>query len=146
MHADASGPTDRPSRAGPSLGLLALGLLRRPVSLGGRLGLAAVNLACLAVLISFPHAHGVAFGPYRVDLDVYRIGSRAWLSGLHLYGGLPRTMSGARLPFTYPPIAAILLSPLSMVPMAVASAVLTAASVGLLALVLLACLRSLDQS
>jgi alpha-1,2-mannosyltransferase len=55
-------------------------------------------------------------------------------------------MSGARLPFTYPPVAAVLLSPLAMVPMAVASAVLTAASAGLLALVLRACLRSLDQT
>src|SRR5215469_2560425 len=146
MHADASGPTDRPSRAGPSLGLLALGLLRRPVSLGGRLGLAAVNLACLAVLLGFPHAHGMAFGPYRVDLDVYRIGSRAWLSGLHLYGRLPATMSGARLPFTYPPLAAIVLVPLSVVPVAVASTALTLASAGLLALVLRACLRSLDQT
>jgi alpha-1,2-mannosyltransferase len=146
MQTDASAVSERPGRARPMLNPLVLGLLRRPATRGGRLGLVAVSLACLAFAISFPHAHGVAFGPYRVDLDVYRIGGRAWLSGMHLYGGLPRTMSGARLPFTYPPIAAIMLSPLSMVPMAVASAVLTAASVGLLALVLLACLRSLDQS
>jgi alpha-1,2-mannosyltransferase len=87
----------------------------------------------------------MAFGPYRVDLDVYRIGGRAWLNGMHLYGRLPATLSGARLPFTYPPVAAVILAPLAMIPMAVAGAALTLASIGLLALVLRVCLRSLDQ-
>lgn len=146
MHGVTTGVSQRPSRTPPSLSSLALVLLRRPATLGGRVGLITVSLACVAVFLAFPHGHGMAFGPYRVDLDVYRIGSRAWLSGVHLYGRLPPTMSGARLPFTYPPVAAILLSPLSMVPMAVASAVLTAASAGLLALVLRASLRSLDQT
>jgi len=147
MHTDTSEAGVRPSRARPNLSPLQHALLRRPATLGGRLGLIAVNLACLAAfLFAFPHGHGMAFGPYRVDLDVYRIGGRAWLNGVHLYGRLPRTTSGARLPFTYPPVAAILLSPLAMVPMAVASCVLTAASVGLLALVLLVCLRNVDQT
>ncbi len=146
MHGDTSGVSQWSSRIPRSLSPLVLGLLRRPATLAGRLGLVAVNLACVAAFVAFPHGHGMAFGPYRVDLDVYRIGSRAWLSGAHLYGRLPPTMSGARLPFTYPPVAAIVLAPLSVVPMAVASAVLTAASAGLLALVLRACLRSLDQT
>jgi alpha-1,2-mannosyltransferase len=133
------------SWAARTLSPLVLVLLRRPATLGGRLGLVAANLACLAILLAFPHGHGMAFGPYRVDLDVYRLGSRAWLTGRHLYGPLPATMSGARLPFTYPPAAAIVLSLLSIVPMAIASAVLTVASAGLLALVLRACLRSVDQ-
>jgi alpha-1,2-mannosyltransferase len=146
MHGDTAGVGQRPSRVQHSLIPLRLTLLRRPATLGGRVGLIAVNLAVLAVFVAFPHGHGMAFGPYRIDLDVYRIGSRAWLDGTHLYGPLPATMSGARLPFTYPPVAAILLSPLAMVPMAVASVVLTAASVGLLALVMRTCLRSLDQT
>ncbi len=146
MQSVTSEVSQRPSRTRLSMGSLVPLLLRRPGTLGGRVGLIAVNLACVAAFVAFPHARDVAFGPYRVDLDVYRIGSRAWLSGVHLYGPLPPTMSGARLPFTYPPVAAILLSPLAMVPMAVASAVLTTASAGLLALVLLACLRSVDQT
>jgi alpha-1,2-mannosyltransferase len=146
MHGDTAGVGQRPSRVPHSLIPLRLTPLRRPTTLGGRVGLIAVNLAVLAVFVSFPHGHGMAFGPYRIDLDVYRIGSRAWLDGAHLYGRLPATMSGARLPFTYPPVAAILLSPLAMVPVAVASVVLTAASVGLLALVIRTCLRSLDQT
>jgi alpha-1,2-mannosyltransferase len=121
-------------------------LLRRPATLSGRLALIAVNLACVAVFVSYPHAHGIAFGPYRIDLDVYRIGSRAWLDGRFLYGRLPRTMSGAKLPFTYPPLAAVLLSPLALVPMAVASAGLTVLSIGLLALVLRLCLRSMHEA
>jgi alpha-1,2-mannosyltransferase len=145
MHGHTAGVGQRPSRVPRSLIPLRLALLRRPATLGGRLGLIAVNLAWLVVLLAFPHGHGMAFGPYRIDLDVYRIGSRAWLNGAHLYGPLPATMSGARLPFTYPPLAAILLSPLSMLPMAVASVLLTAASAALLAFVLRACLRSLDQ-
>ncbi len=32
--------------------------------------------------------HGIGFGPYRIDLDVYRIGGRAWLDGRPLYGRL----------------------------------------------------------
>jgi alpha-1,2-mannosyltransferase len=147
MHADTSGASERPGTAGarPSQSPFLFGLIRRPATIRGRLLLVAVNLACLALFVAFPHGHGMPFGPYRVDLDVYRIGSRAWLSGSHLYGQLPRTMSGARLPFTYPPLAAIVLVPLTLVPMAVAGALLTAASVGLLALVLRSCLRSLDQ-
>ena len=48
-----------------------------------------------------------------------------------------------RLPFSYPPIAAIVLSPLSLVPMAVAGTVLTLATIALAALVLRVFLRSL---
>jgi len=100
MHGDTSAVSRRPSRTPRSMKPLVLRLLRRPATLGGRIGLVAVNVACLAVFVAFPHGHDMAFGPYRVDLDVYRIGSRAWLSGVPLYGRLPATMSGARLPFT----------------------------------------------
>jgi alpha-1,2-mannosyltransferase len=121
-------------------------LLRRPETLSGRLALVAVNVACVALFICFPHAHGMAVGPYRIDLDVYRIGSRAWLDGKFLYGRLPLTMSGVKLPFTYPPLAAVLLSPLALVPMAVASVGLTLLSIGLLALVLRVSLRSMNRA
>ena len=48
-----------------------------------------------------------------------------------------------RLPFSYPPIAAVLLSPLALVPMAVAGTLLTLATIALAALVLRVFLRSL---
>ena len=54
---------------------------------------------------------------------------------------LPLTSSGMRLPFSYPPIAAVALSPLSLMPMAVAGTLLTLASVALTAVVLRLFLR-----
>jgi alpha-1,2-mannosyltransferase len=145
MNDDTSGIAEVTRARQPSVRLPRVPLLRRPATLSGRLALIAVNLGCVAVFVAFPHGHGMAFGPYRIDLDVYRIGSRAWLDGRYLYGRLPLTMSGAKLPFTYPPLAAVILSPLALVPMAVASAGLTLVSVGLLALVLRVCLRSMNR-
>lgn len=121
-------------------------LLGRPATLGGRLALIAVNLGCVAWFVAFPHAHSMTLGPYRIDLDVYRIGSRAWLDSKNLYGRLPATMSGAKLPFTYPPMAAVILAPLALVPMVAASVGLTLVSVGLLALVVWWCLRSMSRA
>ncbi|MBO0840833.1 MAG: DUF2029 domain-containing protein [Sciscionella sp.] len=42
-----------------------------------------------------------------IDLDVYRLGGQAWLTGQPVYGRLPSTPLGDSLPFTYPPFAAI---------------------------------------
>jgi alpha-1,2-mannosyltransferase len=86
----------------------------------------------------------LSLGRYRLDLDVYRIASQAWLHGKPLYGALPATSDGTKgLPFSYPPISAVLLSPLSLVPLTVAAMVLTCISVALLAVVLYLFLRSL---
>ena len=105
--------------------------------------LAAVNLAAVTFFLLSYSRHGVAYGPYRIDLDVYRIGGRVWLSGGNLYGRLPPTRAGVRLPFTYPPAAAVLLSPFSLVPMTVAVTVLTLVTIALLAVVLAVVLRHL---
>ena len=105
--------------------------------------LAAVNLAAVTFFLLSYKRHGVAYGPYRIDLDVYRIGGRVWLSGGNLYGRLPPTRAGVRLPFTYPPAAAVLLSPFSLVPMTVAVTVLTLVTIALLAVVLAVVLRHL---
>ncbi|MGN6175207.1 MAG: glycosyltransferase 87 family protein [Streptosporangiaceae bacterium] len=83
----------------------------------------------------------MGFGAYHIDLDVYRISGRVWLRGGNLYGRLPATTAGPRLPFTYPPVAAALLSPLSLVPMAVAGTVLTLGTIALVAVVLTVSLR-----
>jgi alpha-1,2-mannosyltransferase len=74
---------------------------------------------------------------YHLDLDVYRLGVRTWLSGGDLYGPLPLTASGVRLPFIYPPAAAVLLSPLALPPLAVAGVLLTVLSAALLGVTLL---------
>ena len=79
----------------------------------------------------------------QIDLDVYRIGATVWRNGGDLYGPMPVTQSGKGLPFTYPPIAAVLLSPLTLVPMKVAGSLLGLLTIGLVAVVLGVFLRSL---
>jgi alpha-1,2-mannosyltransferase len=139
-----SNRSDPHVRAGSALARPGLPALPgRPASLAARCLVVAVNLASVAFFLLSYSRHGVGFGPYRIDLDVYRLGSRAWLGDANLYGALPPTSSGARLPFSYPPIAAVLLSPLSLVPMAVAATALTLVTVALMALVLRMFLRSL---
>jgi alpha-1,2-mannosyltransferase len=85
--------------------------------------------ACVGVLV-------YACLAYHLDLDVYRIGGRSWLEGGDLYGTLPPTAMGVRMPFTYPPLAAIVLSPLSLIPMRADAIVLDLAIVAVLALAL----------
>lgn len=88
----------------------------RAPEVGSRLGRRV--LWCLLWLLA-----GVALGyvawrlfghtPYRIDIDIYQMGARAWLDGRPLYGGgvLFHTPIGLNLPFTYPPLAAVLFSP-----------------------------------
>ena len=50
-------------------------------------------------------------GGRHIDLEVYRLGVQAWLSGGDLYGPLPETSGHIALPFIYPPFAALLMVP-----------------------------------
>jgi alpha-1,2-mannosyltransferase len=59
-------------------------------------------------------------GGQHIDLEVYRSGVQAWLSGADIYGPLPPTSAGISLPFIYPPFAALLMVPLTVVPWVVA--------------------------
>ena len=72
--------------------------------------------------------------PYRIDVDVYRMGGRAWLDGQPLYadGVMFHTRGGLDLPFTYPPLAAIVFSPLALVGLPVASVAITVVTLLLL--------------
>ncbi|MGB7363180.1 MAG: glycosyltransferase 87 family protein [Rhodococcus sp. (in: high G+C Gram-positive bacteria)] len=80
---------------------------------------------------------------YRLDLDVYRIGGRALLDGVNLYGALPRTSVNIPLPFTYPPMAAVSFAPMALLPLTWASAIMTVMTMVLLAVTIAVCLRSL---
>lgn len=102
-----------------------------------------VNLVAVTAFLLSYSRHGVGFGPYRIDLAVYRMGGRTWLRGGSLYRAVLVTPAGLRLPFTYPPIAAVILAPLALLPMAVAGTVLTVASIALAAVVLQVFLRRL---
>ena len=94
-------------------------------------------LVFLAVMAAFAHACWRLFGhlPYLIDADVYRMGGQAWLDHRPLYAGgaMFRTQAGLELPFTYPPLAAIVFSPLALVPLTAAGVLITVTT--LLALV-----------
>jgi alpha-1,2-mannosyltransferase len=98
----------------------------------------AVNAAIIGFFIVARTPHGFTLDTYRMDLDIYRIGSRVWLRGGNPYQNLLTTAQGPRLWYTYPPIAVVLLAPLTLVPMWVAGVLLTLASVAALAVTLAA--------
>ncbi len=52
-----------------------------------------------------------------IDLVVYRTGAQSALHGWSLYGPAFLEHSGGHLPFTYPPFAALCLSPLALLPL-----------------------------
>ncbi|MGK2880982.1 MAG: glycosyltransferase 87 family protein [Mycobacterium sp.] len=76
----------------------------------------------------------VLMGPYRVDADVYRQGAQTWLDGRQLYGAVEfRTaFPDYRLPFTYPPLSAIVFAPMTWTSLHAASTILTVVSAALL--------------
>lgn len=68
---------------------------------------------------------------YHIDSDVYRAGAQAFLDGLNLYEQ-DYVVGGIQLPFTYPPIATVVFTPLLLVPSSVMGVLLTLLSAGLL--------------
>lgn len=82
-----------------------------------------------------------------LDLQVYRTGAQTWLNGLPLYGSsFPAPLPGPPLPFTYPPIAAVLFAVLAVVPWWLAVAMVTASSLaGLVAAVRLGAVQMIGQ-
>ncbi len=54
-------------------------------------------------------------GHYPIDLDVYRLGGEAWLEGRSLYVGFTGPPLDPQLPFTYPPVAAVVFSGMGLV-------------------------------
>ncbi|HTM86282.1 MAG TPA: glycosyltransferase 87 family protein, partial [Mycobacterium sp.] len=72
--------------------------------------------------------------PYHIDVDVYRMAAQAWRDGRPLYGDdwFHTQIDGTVLPFTYPPIAAVLFAPLTWVSLGAAAAALTIISTLLL--------------
>lgn len=81
----------------------------------------------------------------RFDLDVYRLGGSLWHQGVSLYadGSLPFTQDGIWLPFTYPPFAALLFTPLGAIPLDAGGIALSVVSVAALVYVTVVVLRLL---
>ncbi|MGV9800660.1 glycosyltransferase 87 family protein [Mycobacterium sp. NPDC003449] len=84
--------------------------------------------------------------PYRIDIDVYRMGGQAWLDGRPLYadGAIFHTKGGLDLPFTYPPLAAIVFAPFALVSLPVASSAITVTTLVLLIVSTVIVLTRLD--
>lgn len=91
--------------------------------------------AWLAAAAGLGYAAWQLFGhiPYRIDIDVYQMGARAWMDGRPLYRGdvLFHTPI-VDLPFTYPPLAAIVFCPFAWMHMPAASVAITALTLVLL--------------
>lgn len=91
---------------------------------------AALSLAGYLVIRTLAH-------PTMIDMVVYRFEGRAVLHGHDLYGAgvsVP-TAAGNLLPATYPPFAALLFATISWIPVGALKILVTAADIGLLALV-----------
>jgi alpha-1,2-mannosyltransferase len=84
--------------------------------------------------------------PYRIDVDVYRMGGQAWLDGRPLYTGgvMFHTPIGLDLPFTYPPLAAIVFCPFAWLGLPAASVTITLITLALLIVSTLIVLTRLD--
>ncbi|MHC9296885.1 glycosyltransferase family 87 protein [Mycobacterium sp. LTG2003] len=84
--------------------------------------------------------------PYRIDIDVYRMGGQAWLDGRPLYadGAIFHTEGGLDLPFTYPPLAAIAFAPFAWLSLPVASSAITVTTLMLLIISTVIVLTRLD--
>lgn len=79
---------------------------------------------------------------YHVDFDVYRAGGRAVLDGRPLYDGLFHVY-GIDLPFTYPPLSALVFAPLAALPTAAGFLGITVLNLLALVLTTVIVLRSL---
>ncbi|WP_051198860.1 glycosyltransferase 87 family protein [Gordonia shandongensis] len=130
----------------PGLGRLASALTRWRPSVATRIAISAIFLVS-ATLQIFGVPFTSSFGTRtRFDMDVYRIGGQIWHQGLSLYadGSMPFTQDGIWLPFTYPPFAALLFTPLGEIPLPVASVGISVVTAALLVMVTRACLTVLD--
>jgi alpha-1,2-mannosyltransferase len=94
------------------------------------------RLSQLLIALAVGHACWMIVGniPYLIDADVYRMGGQAWLEGRPLYadGVKFHTEGGLDLPFTYPPLSAIVFAPLALVSLPTASTAITVTTLLLL--------------
>ncbi len=83
---------------------------------------------------------------YRIDIDVYRMGGQAWLDGHPLYSPDVKfhTPIGLNLPFTYPPLAAVIFAPFAWLGMPAASVTITLITLVLLGVSTMIVLTRLD--
>ncbi|WP_292991096.1 glycosyltransferase 87 family protein [Mycobacterium sp.] len=102
----------------------------------------------LAALTALGYASWRVLGStvYRIDIDVYRMGGQAWLNGQPLYSHDVKfhTPIGLNLPFTYPPLAAVMFAPFAWLGMPAASVTITLITLVLLLVSTMIVLTRLD--
>lgn len=104
--------------------------MRQGVARRWRVGILLVGCVLVGVadlLFVLLTGHGL------IDLQVYRFGVQAWLSGRDVYGRLPATSAGITLPYLYPPFSLTVFTPLAVVPWALSKLLMTVLSVVALA-------------
>lgn len=82
-------------------------------------------------VVDFDAVGSADFWRYHIDIDVYREGGKAFLRGENLYTQ-DYAVGGITLPFTYPPLSAILFAPLAALPLSAGAVLFDLASVGTL--------------
>lgn len=95
-------------------------------------GLAVFLVSAAVLTFGTPDTFPV---PYRIDFDVYRTAAQVFLDGGSIYGPLPTLSQGTDLPFTYPPIAAVLFTVFAVMPLWLGSTLLTLGSIACVGLV-----------
>lgn len=106
----------------------ALEVTQTPRLEGSKYQLITIIAVVLTVLAALPVT--LTWGPswvYHIDIDVYREGGRAFLDGDNLYEQ-SYEVGGITLPFTYPPLAAMLFAPLALIPYQLGSLIFTLGS------------------
>jgi alpha-1,2-mannosyltransferase len=102
----------------------------------------------LAALAALGYAGWRVLGSsvYRIDIDIYRMGGQAWLDGHPLYSPDVKfhTPIGLNLPFTYPPLAAVIFAPFAWLGMPAASVTITLITLVLLLVSTMIVLTRLD--
>jgi len=56
------------------------------------------------------------FPKWPTDVDIYRLGAETFLKGHSIYTELPVSTEGGPLPYTYPPVSAVVFVPLGLLP------------------------------
>ncbi|MEV7554365.1 glycosyltransferase 87 family protein [Amycolatopsis sp. NPDC089917] len=99
---------------------------------------AALVLACVVAWATTGDSHS--------DLEIYRFGVDTLWNGGDLYGALPLSDAGIPLLFIYPPFAALMLTPLALVPWTASVFLLFALSLAALGVTFYAVTRTLWPS
>lgn len=117
-------------------------VLSRAVTLIERHGVIVFVVAwALYALVASLWTHALP-SVFHLDLRVFRAGAEAFLAGHSLYDAPLPVGGGREMPFTYPPIAAVLFVPLTWVDLEVAGTLWTLLSCAALAIVLTVVVRA----